>query len=326
MLTELKKVLKASIHRSIEQAKLLRAHPLSLFGVLIILSFAVIGALAPVLAPPTQGDPYVCLYLGTSDYFVPAPTLPSPGHPFGTLGGYDVFYGCVWGIRIAFYTTIVTTGIALAIGLAIGSVAGYFGGAVDEVLMRFTDAFFAIPGLVYVLLVVAAMPLEWAISIGPLNLAWTMSSLDRIILALIIVGWPPYARLIRGEIKKTKQLDFVEAAKAVGCSNPRVLFRHVLPNSINPVIAFAILNMGGVMLAVSTVSFLGFGPPKGYAEWGAIIANSRSYLVFTTETLPFALLIFIPVAFLSTFVLGWTLLEDVLVDIIDPTLGRRAGL
>lgn len=322
MLTELKKVLRANF----ERAKLLRAHPLSLFGTLIILSFAVVGALAPVFAPQTPGDPYVCPYIGTTDYITPAPTLPGTGHPFGTLAGYDVFYGCIWGIRIAFYTTIMTTVVALVIGLAIGSVAGYFEGVVDEVLMRLTDAFFAIPGLVYVLLIVAAMPLEWAISIGPLNLAGTLSSLDRIILALIIVGWAPYARLVRGEIKKTKQLDFVEAARAVGCSNLRVLFRHVLPNSINPVIAFAILNMGGVILAVSTVSFLGFGPHRGYAEWGTIIANSRNYLVFTPETLPWALLLFIPAAFLSTFVFGWTLLEDALVDLIDPTLGRRVRL
>jgi len=120
------------------------------------------------------------------------------------------------------------------------------------------------------------------------------------------------------------QQDFVEAAKAIGCSHFRVLTKHVLPNSIATVLALAFLNMGGVLLAASTVSFLGFGPGTGYAEWGSILASSHSYLLIgTEETAQVILLPFIPVAFLSTFVLGWSLLGDGLMYVIDPTLGRR---
>lgn len=309
-----------------------RVYPLSLIGMIIVLSFAVIALLAPILAPPTSSDPYICPYSGPQKqtYFSgidAPPTLPSSEHPFGTMHGYDVYYGCVWGVRTAFYISILTTFIALAMGLVIGSIAGYFEGVVDEFLMRFTDAFFALPGLLYVLLIVTVLPLEYELNLGSFNLTIALSGFDRIMLALAVIGWPLYARLIRGEIKKVKEQDFVEAANAIGCSRLRVLTRHILPNSINPVLSLAFLNIGGVILAASTVSFLGFGPGTGYAEWGTIIANGRSLLVFTTaDASQFAFLLFIPGAFLSAFVLGWSLLGDTLRTIIDPVLARRMGI
>lgn len=317
-LTELKQPLRMNFKIFTE---VLRAQPLSLLGTIIIVSFTVIGLLAPILVPPTFEDPYLIPYLGNqSGGFFPPPTLPSLEHPFGTLSGYDLYHGCIWGIRIAFYMCILTTLIAVVIGLSIGSIAGYFEGILDELLMRFTDAFFALPGLVYVLLVVTALPLEWKL----LNFTITLSSIDRIILALSIIAWPPYARLIRSEIKKIKQQDFVEAAKAIGCSPLRVLTKHVLPNSIAPVLTLAFLNLGGVLLVASTVSFLGFGPGTGYAEWGSIIASSQSYLIPGAEAAAHVVLLpFIPAAFISTFILGWSLLGDSLMYVIDPTLGRR---
>ena len=324
MLTEFKKSLYARAHSFGIHVKILRSQPLSLMGAVIILSFIMIALLAPILAPPTSGDPYICPYVFPPSYLPPNPTLPNSEHLFGTLKGYDLYYGCIWGTRIAFYTGILTTLIALVIGLIIGSIAGYFEGVVDELLMRFTDAFFALPGIAYVLLVVAAMPLKWEIPLGLFKLTIVLSSIDKIILALAITGWPPYARLVRAEIKKVKQQDFVEAAKAIGCSRLRLLTKHILPSSINPVLTLAFLNIGGVVLMASTVSFLGFGPRLGYAEWGSIISNSKDYLAFTSEaTFQFALLCLIPAAFLSTFVLGWSLLGDALVYVMDPTLGRR---
>jgi len=304
---------------------LVRAQPLSLVGIIVILSLAVIGLLAPMLAPPTSEDPYVCPYSGhPGGIYYPAPTFPSSEHPFGTLQGYDLYYGCIWGIRMAFYMSILTTLVAVVIGLGIGSIAGYFEGVVDEVLMRFTDVFFALPGLVYVLLVVTALPLKWELSLGLLNFTITLSSIDRIILSLAVIVWPFYARLVRSEIKKVKQQDFVEAAEAIGCSSMRVLMKHVLPNSMTPILALAFLNMGGVLLAASTVSFLGFGPEVGYAEWGTIIAGSRSYLVLGSEvTSQFVLLPFIPAAFLSTFIFGWSVLGDTLMYMMDPIVRRR---
>jgi peptide/nickel transport system permease protein len=305
-------------------ARIFRNQPLSLIGAIIISSFAVIALLAPILAPPTSRDPYISPYAFPPSYLPPPPTLPSSEHPFGTLRGYDLYYGCIWGVRIAFYTGILTTLIAVAVGLIIGSIAGYFESIVDEILMRFTDAFFAIPGICFVLLVIVAMPSRWEIPLGLFNLTIALSSIDKIIIALAIIGWPPYARLVRGEIKKVKQQDFVEAAKAVGCSRLRILTKHILPCSINPVFILAFMNIGGVVLAASTVSFLGFGPRVGYAEWGSIISNAKNYLAFTSgATVQYALLAFIPTAFLSTFILGWSLLGDSLQYLIDPTLGRK---
>ena len=315
MLDELKSSLRMNLRI---YAKLFKDQPLSFVGAVVILSLIAIALFAPILAPPISKDPYSVPYVFPVGVWTPAPTLPNATYPFGTMNGYDLYYGCIWGVRMAFQMSILTTLIAVLIGLSIGSIAGYSEGLVDEVLMRFTDAFFAIPGLAYVLLVVTAMPLSWEINLGLISFNVTFSTIDKIILALAIIGWPPYARLVRGEIKKVKQQDFVEAAKAIGCSRLRVLTRHILPNSINPLLSLAFLNVGGVILAASTVSFLGFGPGLGYAELGSIIAHTRIYL--TTQ---FALLTFIPAAFLSAFVLGWSLLGDALVYVMDPTLGRR---
>lgn len=306
-----------------------RYYPLSFVGLIIILAFVVIALLAPILAPPTSDNPFICPYDGPpkQEYFSgidPVPTLPSAKHPFGTFAGYDVYYGCIWGVRMAFYISILTTILTLTIGLSIGSIAGSFEGVVDEILMRFTDAFFALPGLLYVLLIILVIPLSWELNLGVLNFPIVLSRIDKIILALAIMGWPPYARLIRGEIKKVKQQDFVEASKAVGCSRLRVLTRHILPNSITPVLSLAFLNVGGIILVASIVSFLGFGPPKGYAEWGSIISFGRNYFIVpSADASQFAWIFVIPGVFLSAFVLGWSLLGDVIMSVTDPTLVRR---
>ncbi len=308
--------------------ELLKTRRMFLGGVAILSFFTIVALGAPLFAPPMYENPYLCPYSGPpSDipYYVhPPPTLPSTEHPFGTLLGYDLYYGCVWGTRTAFYMSVATTILSLFAGLSIGSVAGYFEGPVDEVLMRFTDAFFALPGILYVMLIVMALPLQWQFALGPINMTVALSSMDKIIISLAVVGWPAYARLVRGEIKKVKHQDFVEASKAAGCSRLRILVKHVLPNSITPVTSLAFLSVGGVLVAASTISFLGFGPGTGYAEWGAILAGARSYLIFgTTEASWYALLFLIPAVFLSGFVLGWGLLGENLNFILDPVRGRR---
>ena len=310
-------------------ARTIRTHPLSLIGIIIVLGFGVTALLAPILAPPTSPDPYICPYDGPPyqtafSGIQPSPTLPSSKHPFGTLAGYDIYYGCIWGIRTAFYIGTLTTILAVVVGLAVGSLAGYSEGVIDEILMRFTDAFLALPGLFYVLLVVIALPLRWDLNLGPFTFTILLSQLDKIILALVIIGWPQYARVIRAEIKKIKEQDFIEAARAVGCSKLRVLTKHILPSSIDPMLSVVFLNVGGMVIAASTVSFLGLGPRVGFAEWGSIIASGRNYLVFATpDASQFAWLIALPGVFLSMFVLGWSLLGDIAVQLTDPTLGGR---
>ena len=279
--------------------------PLSIMGATIIIFFAVVAALAPVLAPPTTDDPYRMPHDGWSR--IPRP--PSEKHVFGTTAGqYDVFYGCIWGTRTAFRIGIEVVGISLAIALIVGSISGYYGGIADELVMRFTDIIYAFPGLILAMALVVAFG----------------RSLDSVLLALVLVGWPTYTRVVRGEILKARHADYVEAAKAVGCSDLRVIVRHMLPNSIYPVLIMASLNIGAVVLTAAALSFLGLGAGESFADWGQLISNSRDYIMGTAgNTLAYWHTWLIPGLFIFMFVLGWNLLGDAFRDILDPTIRRR---
>jgi len=279
--------------------------PLSLIGISIIVVFAAIAILAPVLASPNPRDPYIMPKFG----FSPTPKPPSTNHPFGlTQDQYDIYYGVIWGARTAFRVSILVVGSALLIGLTIGAIAGYYGGIVDEVFMRITDIFLAFPYIVLIMAFVVAMG----------------ASLDSVLKALIIVWWPSYARLIRAEVLSVREEDYVEAAKAVGGSDFRVITRHVNPNSIYPILVMASLDMGAVVLTAAAMSFLGLGAPVGYADWGQLISFSQNWIVGPPGH-PFAYwyTVVIPGIFIFFFVLGWSLLGDALRDILDPKLRRR---
>jgi len=301
--------------------------PLSLLGAIIVLFFVSIGLLTPLLARPSHGvDPYICPYDGpTMGEFkiYPPPSPPSPEHPFGTLQGFDIYYGCIWGTRTAFRVGSIVILIALALGLSIGCVAGYNGGLIDELLMRFADIFFAFPGLLLAIVLVVALPSVWPVTLGPISFAVALSQLDKLVLALALVGWPSYARVIRSEIFRVKQEDYVEAAKAIGCSGRRILVKHILPNSMYPILTMAFLNFGKTVLFAATLSFLGFGPETGYADWATIISHSRNWIVTTPQDpFRFSFTWITPSMFIFAFILGWSLLGDALRDIMDPTLRR----
>ena len=285
----------------------LKNSPLSIVGIGIILFFVSLAILAPVLAPPPPGwrDPYMIPHEG----FSPTPKPPDDKHPFGTTQGqYDIYYGCIWGTREAFYAGLVVVGCNMLIGLIVGSIAGYYGGALDEAMMRVTDIIFAFPNLILAMALVTAF--------GP--------SLESIMKALIVVGWPSYARLIRGEVLSVKRNDYVEAAKAIGCSDFRVIARHILPNSIYPMLIMASLDVGSIVLTIAALSFLGLGPPIGFADWGQLINMSRNWIVGPPgEPFKYWYTYLIPGFFIFTFVLGWNLLGDAFSDILDPTLRRR---
>lgn len=284
----------------------MRESPLSILGIAIILAFTLIALLAPILAPPTPGrDPYI---IPRSGYF-PEPQPPSPERPFGTTEGqYDIYYGVIWGTRSAYRIGVLVVTVSAIIGIAIGSLAGYYKGVVDEILMRVTDVIFAFPGLILAMALVVAF--------GP--------GLDSITIALVLVGWPTYARLIRGEFLRVTSEDFVEAAKAIGCSDLRIILRHVLPNSIFPLLIAASLDIGAIVLIAAALSFLGLGAPEGYADWGQLIALSRNWITGRPGD-PFAYwyVYTIPGLFLFLFVMGWNLLGDAFRDILDPMIRRR---
>lgn len=286
-------------------ASRIKKSPLSIMGAAILLFYISIALLAPVLAPPVGQDPFRMPREG----YAAEPQPPSEKHIFGTTEGqYDVYYGSIWGTITAFRVGIYVVLGILAIGIFVGSVAGYYGGIIDEIMMRFTDIIWAFPGLILAMAIVVAFG----------------SSLDNVMLALIIVSWASYARVIRSEVLRVKQEDYVEAAKAVGCSDLRVLVRHVLPNAIYPILIMASLDIGTIVLGAAALSFLGLGAPMGYADWGQMVSFSRNWIM-GTEANPFAYwhTYIIPGVFIFTFSLGWNLLGDAFRDIMDPMIRRR---
>jgi len=284
----------------------MRENPLSIVGLAIVIFFTIVAIAAPVLAPPRPGrDPYMIPRYGYS----PIPKPPSPEHPFGlTQGQYDLYYGVIWGTRAAYRIGVLIVAVSALIGIIMGGIAGYYGGIIDEILMRITDIIFAFPGLILAMALVVAF--------GP--------GLDSVTLAMILVWWPGYARLIRGEFLRIKSEDFVEAAKAIGCSDLRVIVKHILPNAIYPLLIMASLDIGSVVLTVAALSFLGLGAPEGYADWGQLISLSRNWITGKPGD-PFAYwyVYTIPGLFLFLFVMGWNLLGDALRDVMDPMIRRR---
>jgi peptide/nickel transport system permease protein len=288
-------------------ARQLAKNPLSLMGIIIIVVFIVIAIFAPLIAPTPEGrwDPYLIPREGYSA----TPQPPSEEHIFGTTQGqYDIFYGVIWGTRSAFRVGLVVIGIIVAVGIVLGSLAGYFGGILDEVIMRITDIFMAFPPLILAMAIVSALG----------------ASLNSVIIALAVVSWPSYARLIRGDILQVREEDYIEASRGLGASSGRVIVRHALPNAIYPTLIMASLDIGAVVLSAAALSFLGLGAPEGYADWGQLTSFARNWIVGPPgDPLKYWYAVTIPGLFILFFVLGWNLLGDAFRDILDPRLARR---
>jgi peptide/nickel transport system permease protein len=272
----------------------LRKNPLSIAGFTILLIFIVIAIFAPLIAPPPAGHTNV--YQIPRDGYSPTPQPPSEKHPFGTTQGqYDIFYGVIWGTRTAFQVSLFVILSVLLIGIS------------DDIIMRITDIFLAFPALI--------LAMALTVALGP--------SLHSVIIALIFVSWPPYARLVRGDILAIREEDYVQAARGIGSSHFRTITLHVLPNSIYPTLIMASLDIGAVVLSAAALSFLGLGAPEGYADWGQMVQFARNWIVGPTGN-PFAYwyAVAIPGLFILFFVLGWNLLGDAFRDILDPRLGK----
>ena len=280
-------------------------NPLSVIGLSLILVFALVAIFAPVIAPPKYADPFKIPHTG----FKIEPSPPSAQHLLGTTQQqYDMLYGLVWGTRSAFRIGVLVVGANLIIGILLGAVAGYFGGVVDEVIMRVTDIFYAIPYLVM------AMALVVAIGRG----------MKAVIIVLIILEWPSYTRVLRSDILVTRGRDFIQAARASGASHLRIIFSHVLPNAMYSVLILASLNIGTTILTAAALSFLGLGSETGTADWGQIVSMCRNWIVGAPgNRFAYWYTVFIPGFVISLFVLGWNLLGDAVRDVFDPKLRRR---
>ncbi|MFC2108804.1 ABC transporter permease, partial [Candidatus Bipolaricaulota bacterium] len=214
-------------------------NPLALAGAVLLLFFIAIGSLAPVL---TDREPYqVTPYQMPRDGFWQRPQAPAPDHPLGTTQGqYDIFYGLVWGTRTAFKIGLGVVAIGAVIGTIVGSISAFYGGMLDEVLMRVVDVFMSFPFLI------AAMVITTILGKG----------LTQMMIALVSFGWMGYARLIRSEILHIKEMDYIQAARACGAGDLRLIRKHILPNSLFPVLVQATMNTGSMVLAAAALSFL----------------------------------------------------------------------
>ncbi|MBZ7926210.1 ABC transporter permease [Ensifer adhaerens] len=280
----------------------LARNPVSLFGVVVLLAFVLIAVFAPVLAPPQsfQLSPYDTPRAG----FLATPQPPSPEAVFGTTQGqYDIFYGVVWGTRTAFKIGLGVVAISVLIGTVVGAVAAYYGGVIEEVLMRIVDVFMAVPFLI------AAMVLTALLGKG----------IVPITIALTTFGWMSYARIVRSEILRIREMDYIHAARSYGASDLRLIVLHILPNAMFPVLVLATMATGSMVLSASALSFLGVGTEEGYADWGQFIAYSRNWIVGQPgNPFQFWYTLAFPGAAVFLFVLSWNLVGDALRDMLDP--------
>ncbi|RLC39589.1 MAG: D,D-dipeptide ABC transporter permease [Candidatus Nealsonbacteria bacterium] len=268
-----------------------KSTPLAMIGTVLIIIFLGIAILAPLLTS----------YNPTAQNMNERLLAPSSQHIFGTdQYGRDVFSRVVYGTRVEVWIIFVVSIISIIIGLIVGIIAGYFGGVADEVLMRITDMFLAFPRLVLAMVLTAAL--------GP-NLTNTM-------IAIALVDWTIYARLGRAEAMKVKSQPYIEAIRAMGANDLRIIVFHVLPMSISPVIVQLTLRMGTIILTAAGLGFLGLGAQPPTPEWGAIVSDGRSYLVDQWWITTF------PGIAIAIVVLGFNLLGDGIRDILDPRLRR----
>jgi peptide/nickel transport system permease protein len=222
---------------------------------------------------------------------------PSARHPFGLDElGRDIFSRVLAGAKISLLVGITVVGISTLVGVSLGAIAGYFGGWVDDVISRGIDVLLAFPGILLAIALVAVL--------GP--------SLTNVVLALSVIGWVGYARLVRGQVLRTRELEFVQAARALGASTARILIRHIIPTTIPAVMVQATLGMAGAILAEAALSFLGLGVQPPAPSWGTMLNGGRLHLLDAPHLTIF------PGAAIAVLVLGFNFLGDGLRDVLDP--------
>jgi peptide/nickel transport system permease protein len=230
---------------------------------------------------------------------------PSLAHPFGLDElGRDVFARILVGARISFFIAIVVIGVSAVVGTLLGAVAGYFGGWVDDVISRVTDTLMAFPGLLLAIALVAVL--------GP--------SLSNTLFALTAIGWVGFARLVRGQVLRAREFEYVQAARALGATTSRLLLRHVVPSTLPAIVVQATLGMAGVVISEAALSFLGLGVQPPTPSWGTMLSGGRVHLLDAPHLTVF------PGVAIALLVLGFNFLGDGLRDLTDPKQqGRRAS-
>jgi peptide/nickel transport system permease protein len=266
----------------------LRSQPLAVLGIIFLAIFVVLAIFAPWIAPydPAAIDLQVRLQ------------GPSAAHWFGTDElGRDVLSRVIFGSRISLFVATSVVAISLSVGTLLGSLAGYYGRWIDATLNVFVmNAFMALPGILIAIALVAFL--------GP--------GMGNLILALSITGWVGYARLVRAQVLAAREREFVEAARAIGATDMRILCRHILPNVIQPVLVQAAIGMAGTILAEATLSFLGLGVPPPMPSWGVMLNDARAHLFDAPHTVVF------PAIAIMLAILSFNFIGDALRDQLDP--------
>jgi peptide/nickel transport system permease protein len=281
---------------SISLPRAARRNPLAAAGVVLVVIFVVFALFAPWIAPQDPAHIDLPNRLET----------PSSAHWCGTDElGRDILSRLIYGSRISMLVGSCVVAASLALGLIIGSVAGYYGGGIDRfVNVVLMNAFMSFPGILLAIALVAFR--------GP--------GIFNLVLALSLGGWVGYARLVRGQVLAGREREFVEAARALGASDLRIIVRHILPNIIQPVIVQAAIGMAGAILAEATMSFLGLGVPPPTASWGAMLNDGRSHLFDAPH------LVLFPALAVMLAVLSFNFIGDALRDYLDPRSRIEVGL
>lgn len=268
---------------------------LGYIGIAIAATFILAALFAPLIATHDV----------TSQNLAIRYAAPSADHWFGTDSlGRDVFSRVVYGARISLEVGIVVVAVSSTIGVIIGSIAGYFGGVVDRVLSGYIfNVFLAFPGLLLAIALVAFLG----------------AGLGKLIVALCVIGWVGYARVMRAQVLKVREYDFVQAAKALGAGSLRILKTHILPNAVQPLIVQASLGMAGAVMSEASLSFLGLGIPPPAPSWGTMIEESRSFDILYNA--PHVLLF--PGLAIALTVLSFNFIGDALREYLDPKQRRR---
>ena len=260
-------------------------------GAAIVLVAVLSAVAAPWIAPYDPASQQLPLRL----------ERPSPRHLFGLDElGRDIFSRVLAGARISLLVGVTVVSISTFVGVALGSIAGYFGGWVDDLISRAIDVLLAFPGILLAIALVAVL--------GP--------SLTNVVLVLSVIGWVGYARLVRGQVLRTRELEFVQAARALGASTMRILLKHVIPTTIPAVMVQATLGMAGAILAEASLSFLGLGVQPPTPSWGTMLNGGRVHLLDAPHLTIF------PGAAIALLVLGFNFLGDGLRDALDPKRNR----
>ncbi|MGD9589829.1 MAG: ABC transporter permease [Pyrinomonadaceae bacterium] len=266
---------------------------LTYIGIVIASVVVLVAIFAPLLATHDVGTQNLEMRFA----------LPSAEHWFGTDGlGRDIYSRIVFGARISLQVGITVVVVSGVIGILIGSIAGFYGGWIDKFLSGYLfNVFLAFPGLLLAIALVAFLG----------------AGLGKLILALCIIGWVGYARVMRGQVLKVREYDFVQAARALGAGNMRILFSHILPNAIQPLIVQASLGMAGAVLSEASLSFLGLGIPPPAPSWGTMIEEARQYFSITPHVL------FFPGVAIALTVLAFNFIGDGLREYLDPKQRTR---